>query len=133
MFTLRDDAAVDLDALIALRARCGFTAYPRDTLAAQLAGSRWLVHVYAADAAGTQARLVGFARAISDGTSTAYVSAVMVDPDARRQGIGRRMLEHLMHGRDAIKFVLHTRPDAAAFYAALGFAPASHMLVRERR
>ena len=126
MLTLRDDA-VDLDALLALRARCNFTAYPRDTLAAQLAGSRWLVHAHAAG------RLVGFARAISDGTSTAYLSAVMVDPDYRRQGIGRRMLEHLMHGRDAIKFVLHTRPEATAFYAALGFGPASNMLVRERR
>lgn len=126
MIDLRDDD-VDLDDLIALRARCHFTAYPRDTLHAQLAGSRWRVHAH------DGRRLVGFARAISDGVSTAYLSAVMVDPDFRRQRIGRRMLERLMHGRDAIKFVLHTRPESAAFYAALGFAPASQMLVRERR
>ena len=127
MLSIRDTPTIDLDALLTLRERCRFTPYPRDQLAAQLAGSRWLVHAYDAS------RLVGFARAISDGAATAYVSAVMVDPDYRRRGIGRRMLEHLLHDRPHIKFVLHTRPEAAAFYAALGFAPATNILVRERR
>lgn len=109
MLDLRDDPDVDLAALATLRARCDFSAKPIDFLARFIAGSRWLVHAYA------DARLVGFARAISDGVSTAYLNSVMVDPDHRRRGIGRAMLA------------------AAAFYAALGFADASAMMVRDRR
>ena len=30
-------------------------------------------------------------------------------------------------------FVLHSRQDAAAFYAAIGFVPATDMMVRDRR
>jgi ribosomal protein S18 acetylase RimI-like enzyme len=127
MIDLRDDASVDLEALASLRARCEFSAKPVDFLARVLEGSRWIVHAHDGD------RLVGFARAISDGVATAYLSSVMVDPDHRRRGIGRAMLERLMHDRDDIKFVLHTRPDAAAFYTALGFRDATAMMVRDRR
>ena len=127
MIELRDNPEVDLDALATLRARCAFTAQPRDVLAQQVAGARWVVHAYQA---GT---LVGFARAISDGVTSAYVSSVMVDPDHRRRGIGRALMQRLVGGRDAIKFVLHTRPEAAAFYATLGFTETTDMLVRDRR
>lgn len=128
MIELRDDHDVDIQALARLRERCAFAAKPAELLTAMIAGSRWIAH--ANDPAG---RLVGFARAISDGVATAYLSTVMVDPDYRRRGIGRAMIERLVHGRDGIKFVLHTRKDATAFYAAIGFVPASDMMVRERR
>lgn len=124
---IRDDHDLDLAAFAQLRERCGFDARPRELLAQMLAGSRWIAHAHA------DGRLVGVARAISDGVATAYLSTVMVDPDYRRRGIGRALVEHLVRGREAIKFVLHTRRDAAAFYAALGFSPASDMMVRERR
>jgi len=124
---LREDREVDLAALITLRARCEFTAHSRDNLAQQLDGARWLVHAYDGD------RLVGFSRAISDGVTNAYVSSVMVDPDYRRQGIGRAMIERLIADRRSVRFVLHTRDTAAPFYAALGFVEWPHMLVRDRR
>ena len=127
MLELRDDTNVDLAALAVLRTRCAFSALPHHVLAQQIAGARWVAHAYQA---GT---LVGFARAISDGVTTAYVSAVMVDPDHRRRGIGRALIRQILDGRDGIKFVLHTRPDAAAFYATLGFTDARDMLVRDRR
>jgi ribosomal protein S18 acetylase RimI-like enzyme len=127
---VRDGADVDLPAFARLRERSGFSAKPPEFLAAMIEGSRWLAHAH--DPADSD-RLVGFARAISDGVATAYLSTVMVDPDYRRRGVGRALVEHLVHGRDDIKFVLHTRPEAAAFYAALGFVPAANMLVRERR
>jgi len=127
MIDLRDDPVVDLEALATLRLRCEFSAKPVDFLARMLEGSRWVVHAHDGD------RLVGFARALSDGVATAYLNSVMVDPDYRRRSIGRAMLERLMHGREDIKFVLHTRPDAAAFYAALGFRDATEMMVRDRR
>lgn len=123
----RDDPDVDLDALAALRATCEFAPRPRDFLAQQVAGARWVVHAYAGD------RLCGFARAISDGVTNAYISSVMVAPDVRRRGIGRAMIERLVADRPHVRFVLHTRRDAMAFYAALGFGPAADMLVRERQ
>jgi GNAT superfamily N-acetyltransferase len=127
VITYREDHDIDLDALAVLRAACEFAAKDRAFLAGQVCGARWLVHAY------DGARLVGFCRAISDGVSNAYVSSVMVDPGYRRRGIGRAMLERLVYGHDHIKFTLHTRKDAAAFYAAVGFAPATDMMVRDRR
>jgi len=126
MISYRADREIDLGALAALRSACDFAAKPRDFLEQQIVGARWVVHAYAGD------RLVGFARAISDGITNAYVSSVMVAPDMRRRGIGRALIERLLAGRPHIRFVLHTRPDAAAFYAAVGFSPAISMLVRER-
>jgi ribosomal protein S18 acetylase RimI-like enzyme len=125
MIAYRQDKDVDLEALAALRASCDFADKPRTFLAQQIEGARWVVHAYEG------ARLVGFARAISDGVSNAYVSSVMVDPGQRRRGVGRAMIERLVGaaGDRHIKFVLHTRKDAAAFYAALGFAPAGDMLI----
>jgi ribosomal protein S18 acetylase RimI-like enzyme len=123
---LRDDRDVDLEALRTLRARCSFADKPIDYLRAQLDGSRWIVHAYA------DGQLVGFARAISDGISNAYLSSVMVDPSYQRRGIGRAMLAHLMKDRAGIRFVLHTRRDAAAFYTAVGFVEAADMMLRER-
>lgn len=127
MIEYRDTHDVDLEALRVLRAACAFAEKDLAFLAQQVAGARWVVHAY------ESGRLVGFCRAISDGVSSAYVSSVMVDPGYRRRGIGRGMLERLMAGRDDIKFVLHTREEAAAFYAAVGFAPATDMLIRDRR
>lgn len=127
MIAYRDDHDIDLDALAVLRAACAFAAKDRAFLAGQLAGSRWVAHAYD----GT--RLVGFARAISDGVSSAYLSSVMVDPSYRRRGIGRALIERIIGGRDNIKFVLHARAEAVPFYAAVGFAPASDMMMRDRR
>jgi ribosomal protein S18 acetylase RimI-like enzyme len=100
---------------------------PEPTLAAALAGSRWIAHAHDGD------RLVGFGRAISDGVVTAYVNNVMVDPDYRRRGIGRRVMAALMDRRDGVKFVLHTRTGSRSFYRALGFVDAADMMVRDRR
>ena len=127
MIEYRESPDVDLDALAVLRAACEFAPVDREFLAQQVSGARWVVHAY------DGARLVGFCRAISDGVSNAYVSSVMVDPEYRRRGIGREMLARLIGGRDGVKFVLHSRKDAIAFYAAVGFAPAIDMMSRDRR
>jgi GNAT superfamily N-acetyltransferase len=130
MIDVRDDRDIDPDAFATLRARCAFDAKPAEYLAAMIAGSRWIAHAH--DPAADD-QLVGFARAISDGVATAYLSTVMVDPDYRRRGVGRAMLHRIMRGRDDVKFALHTRTDAAAFYAAIGFVPVTDMMVRDRR
>ncbi len=117
---------VDLDALGRLRDACGFETRTRAELAQQIAGARWVVSAW------DGARLVGFARALSDGVTNAYVSSVMVDAEYRRRGIGRELLRRIVEGRESVRFVLHARQDAMAFYRALGFTNAPDMMWRDR-
>ena len=75
------------------------------------------------DAAG---RLVGMARALSDGVSDAYILDVVVAPAHRSQGIGRtlvkRLADHLASfGIDWI--VCIGVPGTESFYRAAGAAP----------
>ena len=71
-------------------------------------------------------RLVGMARALSDGVSDAYILDVVVDPAHRSQGVGRaivkRLADHLASfGIDWI--VCIGVPGTEAFYRAAGAAP----------
>ena len=68
---------------------------------------------------------VGFARAITDGATFAWVADVFVDEAARGRGIGRAMLAHLTGLPELAglrRWMLVTR-DAHGVYAPLGFAP----------
>lgn len=78
-------------------------------------------------------KLVGYARAISDGAFNAYVSTVAVLPEYQRRGIGRELLRRLMDARDQVQFVLHAAPAVHPFYLRCGFSPAPDMLRRDRR
>lgn len=95
-------------------------------LAAMLAGSRWTVTATRGE------ELVGFCRAVSDGISNGYVTSVAVRPDLQRQGIGRRMLQRLVGGRDQVKFILHTSPAGRGLYASVGFQDGQDYMVRPR-
>jgi len=71
-------------------------------------------------------RLIGMARALSDGVSDAYILDVVVDPAHRSQGVGRaivsRLAEHLASfGIDWI--VCIGVPGTEAFYRAAGAVP----------
>ena len=71
-------------------------------------------------------RLVGMARALSDGVSDAYILDVVVDPAHRSQGVGRtivsRLAEYLASfGIDWIVCV--GVPGTEAFYRASGAVP----------
>ena len=130
MIEVRHDPRIDVQAFAQLRERCGFDNRPPAFLAALIAGSRWIAHAHDSD---RDDLLVGFARAISDGVATAYLSSVMVDPAYRRCGVGRALVQRIMQGREDVKFVLHSRQDATPFYTALGFVPVTNMMARNRR
>src|SRR5262249_35443736 len=127
MISYRDGHEVDVGALARLRAAVEFSPLPPETLAAQIAGARWAIAAYDND------RLVGFARAISDGVRNAYIGSVMVDPDYQRRGIGREIIRRLIAERDDIRWVLHARKEAKEFYAAIGFTLATDMMWAGRR
>ncbi len=65
-------------------------------------------------------RVVGMARLISDGVSNAFVVDVWTMSAYRRQGVGSRMIRHLLERVPGQHVGLQTH-DAQAFYQSLGF------------
>lgn len=67
-------------------------------------------------------RLIGFARAVTDGYFRAYIEDVVVHPTYQRQGIGRQLLSHLLGELPQIDVVsLFCQTDLAPFYEQFGF------------
>jgi GNAT superfamily N-acetyltransferase len=69
-------------------------------------------------------RMVGFARAISDGVAYAYLADVYVLAETRGQGLGSALVATMIdRGPGAgFRWCLHTR-DAHGLYGKFGFAP----------
>lgn len=73
--------------------------------------------------------LLGLARTISDDESVCYVQDLLVNPTFHRQGIGRKLLEHLKQRYAHCRFFLlstdhESTPEGRrnhAFYRSLGF------------
>ncbi len=80
-------------------------------------------------------RMVGFARAMSDGVALAYLADVYVLPEHRGAGLGVALVTSMIEdgpGRD-FRWMLHTA-DAHGLYTKLGFAaPDATMLERPSR
>ncbi len=68
---------------------------------------------------------VGYARAITDHATFAWIADVWVDAGARGQGLGRRMVRWFVdHPRFAgVRRIALVTADAHGVYAALGFHP----------
>ncbi len=127
----RDTHNVDLDQLTVLFNSVGWErrTADRDRLAQLVRGSMYVVSAWEGD------RLVGFARAISDGAFNAYISTVAVLPAYQERGIGRELIRRLLDGRDHLQFVLHANERAHPFYLHLdvGFEPFDNVLARRRK
>ena len=87
----REGHDVDLEQLAALFASAGWheRAADRARLRQQLVGAMFVVSAWESDT------LVGFARAISDGATNAYISTVAVLPEYQGRGIGRELVRRL--------------------------------------
>jgi N-acetylglutamate synthase-like GNAT family acetyltransferase len=68
-------------------------------------------------------RLIGFARAISDGVYRATILDVMVHPDYQGQGIGRKLVETLLShpNMNRVERVYLTTTNQQRFYERIGF------------
>ena len=67
-------------------------------------------------------RMVGFARAVSDGLALAYLADVYVEPDFRGHGLGVAIVRAMIDegpGAD-FRWMLHTA-DASGLYRKFGF------------
>ena len=133
-YELDDDAArVDRDAAWDFLSTEAYWARSRtrEVFEAQLAASWRVVGVYEA---GT-GRMIGFARAVSDGVTFAYLSDVYVLTEARGHGLGKELVAAMIdRGPGAgFRWSLHTA-DAHGLYRQFGFEPPSEMyLERPRR
>lgn len=78
-----------LSGIIALFEAEGWTSYTSDPEATwQALTAPGVCTVVAQDGS----RIVGFAQILSDGQIAAFLSAIIVHPDYRRQGIGRQLI-----------------------------------------
>ena len=76
---------------------------------------------YAAAFAHAEGRLIGGARAVSDGVYYATIYDVVVDPDWQGQGVGRALVQDLIGRLPVEKIFLTSVPGKEGFYAKLGF------------
>ena len=77
-------------------------------------------------------RVVGFARAITDGVSNGYIGTVAVDERRRGQGIGRQMVKRLMGNDPQITWVLRAGHGSDKFWEKMGFRPSEIAMERTR-
>jgi GNAT superfamily N-acetyltransferase len=72
---------------------------------------------------GVDGRQVGFARLVTDRTVFAWLGDVYIDREVRGQGLGKRLVEHIMRdveGMGLRRIVLAT-DDADGLYRKFGF------------
>jgi ribosomal protein S18 acetylase RimI-like enzyme len=102
----------------------------RERVAATIEGSRRVVGLY------RDGEQVGFARAISDGATMAYLADVYVLQAHRGRGLGLALVREMIEGDGApdVHWLLHTA-DAQGLYERLGFrtGPARYPLMERAR
>lgn len=133
-FELDDDPGrVDVDAVHDFISRCSYwgRGRTRDEMERAIAGSARVVGCYLG---GEQ---VGFARAISDGATFAYLADVYIVPAHRGRGLGLALISEIVDGdpRWNLRWTLNTA-DAHGLYEKLGFsdrAPRWPVMERARR
>jgi len=79
------------------------------------------------------AKLLGFAKVITDGDLHAVLLDVITHTSARRQGIGRRMVEMLVgdvKAKGCSNMHVDFEPHNSDFYEALGFSNTAAGLLR---
>jgi GNAT superfamily N-acetyltransferase len=127
--TYRDTPDVDIFQLARLFEQAGWHDRTHDLgrLARVVQGSTFVATAW------DDGRLVGFARAISDGVSDALLSTITVLEGYRRKGIGRELLRRILHGHDEIAFVLQAPAELASFCVGAGFERVRDVYRRTRR
>jgi GNAT superfamily N-acetyltransferase len=135
-FELDDDPArIDVDAVHAFISRESYwgRGRPRERVQRAIAGSRRVMGLYRGS------EQIGFARAVSDGVTVAYLADVYVLGAFRGHGLGLALVREIVEGDPRamsadVRWMLHTA-DAQGLYAKLGFAedkPAYPLMERGR-
>lgn len=119
---IRQIVSLDAEQLLQLRELYAVANWisaddPAEFLAPAIAGSAVAAGAFAGK------KLVGFARALSDGCSDAYIQDVVVSPEFRGQGLGSRLIRFLeseLRARGVDWIALVGEPGTEKFYSGLG-------------
>jgi GNAT superfamily N-acetyltransferase len=127
-FELDDDRGrIDVDAVHAFISGESYwgRGRSRELVERTIAGSLRVVGLYLDEA------LVGFARAVSDGATVAYLADVYVLPAHRGKGLGVELVREIVENGPFAErqWVLHTR-DAHSLYERFGFGPQPRLMQR---
>ncbi len=121
-FELDDDRArIDVDAVHAFISRESYwgRGRPRERVQRTVEGSTRVVGLYDGE------QQIGFARAVSDGVTVAYLADVYVLPAYRGRGLGLALVREIVDGGagdwSEVRWLLHTA-DAQGLYRKIGFA-----------
>ncbi len=132
-FTLDDDPRrVDVDAVHAFISQESYwgAGRPRELVESAIRGSTRVVGLYRDD------EQMGFARAVSDGATVAYLADVYVLGPFRGRGLGLELVREIVDGGPLahVWWLLHTA-DAQVLYSKLGFtdAPPVHPTMERAR
>ena len=77
-------------------------------------------------------KLVGLINSIADGSITAYIPYLLVNPDYQKQGIGEKLVRMIVSEYENYdRIVLLTEKDTVDFYRKCGFfeAPSIHSMM----
>lgn len=118
--TLAEGELPTREELLDLYDAVGWSAYTRhpDVLEQALSGSTTVV------TARREGRLVGLARALSDGATICYVQDILVRPEEQRHGVGRLLVRRVLDRHADVRqrvLVTDAEPGQRAFYESLGF------------
>lgn len=118
--TLAEGELPTREELLDLYDAVGWSAYTRhpDVLEQALSGSTTVVTTR------REGRLVGLARALSDGATICYVQDILVRPEEQRHGVGRLLVRRVLDRHADVRqrvLVTDAEPGQRAFYESLGF------------
>jgi GNAT superfamily N-acetyltransferase len=77
--------------------------------------------------------ICGYVAALSDRVACAYISALEVQPEYQRRGIGTALLNQMVDRLDVFGIYLSCAPVLVPFYERSGFASGISMSKRKRR
>lgn len=117
---IEPESGIPVEELLPLYEAVGWSSYTESPalLQAGVSGASYVV------TARRDGRLVGLARALSDGATVCYLQDVLVHPAEQRHGIGRALVTAILDRYRTVRqkvLLTDDEPGQRAFYESLGY------------
>lgn len=120
----QDRSGIDWHELERLFAEANLRGRKGDKLRRAFTNSQVVCYAYDAH------RLVGVARAVTDGEYHAVVYDVAIHPDYQGRGLGTRVMRNVLERLPVWRVMLVASHDVQGFYVRLGFAAYADVMAR---